>query len=161
MKGPLSGAVLCGVVAISMQRPFLKLPPERVDDLLGHSVCELPPESEPGMYRVPLPAAGYRLEYRKRWRFEAVFLVEMKQEAESCRDRIVAAIRLPAHGAAESINFECTRKGGSPGEVVIGIVPDAESSAEATPAWRVDLPRRSFELVRDRPVVCSNVSVDR
>jgi hypothetical protein len=144
-----------------MQRPFLKFPPERVDDLLGHSVCELPPESEPGMYRVPLPTAGYRLEYRKRWRFEAVFIVEMKQEAESCRDRIVGALRLPAHGAKESISFECTVKDQRPGVVVIGIVPDVERSAVAMPAWRVDAGRRSFELVRDRSVVCSNVPVDR
>src|SRR5690349_3137466 len=126
MKVFLLSTVLCGVVSIGMQRPFLKFPPERIEDLFEHSVCELPPESEPGMYRVPLPTTGYRLEYRKRWRVEAVFLVEMKQEAETCRDRIVAAIRLPVHGAKESINFDCTLKNGGPGAVVIGIVPDGE-----------------------------------
>jgi hypothetical protein len=147
-------AALLGGTLAGASGPYLRFPPRHSTDLLSHSVCELPPESERGMFRMPV-AAGHRLEFRKWHYYEVVFLVEMKEEEDTCRDRIVATLELPSHGSHEAINFRCSPTDRSPkdGEAFIGIVPDGESG-RATPAWRVDVLHKTFSLVKDGAVEC-------
>jgi hypothetical protein len=112
------------------------------------------------MYRVPLPKGGYRFEYRKNQRFEVVLLVEMKGEADTCRDSIVAALELPAHGDEEAIDFECAPLKRAQEGIFIGIIPNASRSAVATPAWRLDLGQKKFHLVPGQSIVCTNTPAD-
>ena len=62
-------------MAAAAGEQYLPFPPRQIGDLIGRSVCEIPPESEVGMYRLPIPESTYRLEFRKRYQFEVVLLV--------------------------------------------------------------------------------------
>jgi len=155
------GLVLSWVL-LGERASYVQFPPRMGSDLISHSVCELPPESEVGMYRVPIPETRYRLEYRKRWRFEVILLVSMEESADTCRDRIVGLLQLPTHGEHEAINFECAPRGRerSSSEFFIGIIPNGVSKATATPAWRIDLASKAFGLVHDVNVECTAERVD-
>jgi hypothetical protein len=137
---------------------YLPFPPSQPKDLIGHSPCELPPESEIGRFVMPIARSRYRLEYRKRYQIEMVLLVE---GPENCRSRIVGVLQLPIHGDDEAVNFDCHPLGQAvrEGEFFIGISPSARR-AKATPAWRIDLTRKGFELVQQLAVECESGGVD-
>ena len=74
MVAAVFASTLLSVVLAGSPESYLKFPPDHREDLLTHFVCELPPESEVGMYGMPLSGSSYRLEYRKRWFLESFSL---------------------------------------------------------------------------------------
>lgn len=133
-------------------------------DLVGHSLDELPKESEVGQYTQPLVFDKSKsLHYRKIGGKEFAMLID---EAASPGRKVIRAVMLiPKHRFDEAVSFDCALRNETkiePGAGLVGIVKNAEKPGDYQPisAWRLNKEMTTFEKFSPNKVLCGQYGAD-
>lgn len=151
---------------IASGRP-ISFPPSREADLISHTTCDLPLDSQYGLYIVDIPGfSDYAIEYRMKTEhgkpYQVLMLVakQPSRPGEARCDAILAVNRVRMLHSKDTIAVQCTGKGGAHlnlGPVVaIGrsARPWRSNAFVATRAWRIDLQTQRFIPIDRKLLVC-------
>lgn len=147
----------------------VEFPPTRERDLVSLSTCDLPMDSEYGLYILDLPNyPEHAIEYRKKrtaagnW-YQVLLLLGKKESDPGIArcDEILAVQRVSLRVYKDRIAVDCVEKGGaSPAEGrVVGIGHNPPrwryDSFVARKAWAIDIPNARFIPLENRILICT------